>query len=249
MRTGCRLLLMLAALCRCAAAQAQSAAPRPDPSPGVVIVVGGVAGWDPLPGSLQLVCPVAGVPHQVYDFVWGHGWGRFFRDLMDTPHLVRKADELAQLILNCKEHTPERPIYVVAKSGGTGLVLLAAERLPPCTLERMILISAAVSPEYDLRPALRATRREVVSFYSSLDWLILGLGTCTFGAVDRSYSASAGKVGFRVPPGLDAEEAALYGRLVEVHWRPSMLLQGYAGMHSGNSLPLFLLVQVVPWLR
>jgi pimeloyl-ACP methyl ester carboxylesterase len=249
MRTGCRLLLVLAALGRCSAAGAQSLHSEPPAPPGVVIVVGGVGGWDPLPGCTQFVCPLAGVDHQVYDFVWGHGWGQFFRDLMDTPHLVRKADELAELILQCKEHAPERPIYVVAKSGGSGLALLAAERLPPCTLERMILISAAVSPDYDLRPALRATRREVVSFCSNLDRVILGWGTSTFGTVDRCYGPGAGKVGFRLPPDLDAEDEALYRRLVEIHWRPSMLLQGYAGMHSGNSLPLFLLVRVVPWLR
>ncbi len=124
MRTGCRLLLVLAALARCGAARAQC--PDAGPPPGVVIVVGGVGGWDPLPGCTLLVCPLAGIGHQVYDFYWAHGWGRPFRDLMDTAHLIRKADELAELIVRCKEHVPERPIYVVAKSGGTGLALLAA---------------------------------------------------------------------------------------------------------------------------
>jgi hypothetical protein len=246
---GCRWLLALGAALAPAAARAQCAAPEPPTSPGLVIIVGGVGGWDTLPTSAQVVCPLAGVPHQVYDFVWGHGWGRFFTDLLDSPHLAQKGDELAGLILHYKAGAPDRPVYVVAKSGGSAVALFAAERLPPGTLERLILISAAVRPDYDLRPALRATRREVVSYHSNLDRLILGWGTRTFGTADRVYCRGAGCTGFVPPPDLDAEGLRAYGRLVQIPWRPRMLLQGYAGGHSGNSFPLFLLVHVVPWLR
>jgi pimeloyl-ACP methyl ester carboxylesterase len=244
----CRWLLALGAVLA-SGALARAQCPEPPPGPGLVIVVGGVAGWDFLPTSAQLVCPLAGVPHQIHDFVWGHGWGRFFSDLMDSPHLARKADELARLILDYKAAAPDRPVYVVAKSGGSALALLAAEQLPPSTLERLILISAAVRPDYDLRPALRATRRELVSYYSNLDRLILGWGTRTFGTADRVHCRGAGCVGFLPPQDLDAEGQGLYRRVVQIHWRPRMILQGYAGGHSGNSFPLFMLVHVVPWLR
>jgi hypothetical protein len=243
------MVVLAVALSRCAPAGAQTTDAETAPEPGTVFVVGGVGGWDPLAHSAQLIFPVADVPHRIHDFVWGHGIGRFFRDLMDTPHLARKAEELAALILETKQAAPGRPIYLVAKSGGTGLALLATERLPPNTLERVILISAAVKPDYDLRPALRATRREVVSFYSKHDWLILGWGTRTFGTVDRTHCASAGKVGFQLPEDFDAEDRALYQRVVQIPWRPSMLLLGYAGGHSANSWPLFTLVELAPWLR
>ena len=250
MPSRCALLLVLViALVRSSAAGAQTPSDGPPAAPGTVFMVGGVGGWDPLATSAQMVCPIVGVPHRLHDFYWGHGVGRFFRDLMDTPHLVRKAEELAALILETKQAAPDRPIYLVAKSGGTGLALLAAEQLPPNTLERILLISAAVRPSYDLRPALRATRREVVSFYSKHDRLILGWGTRTFGTVDRVYCESAGKVGFRRPTDLDAEGQALYQRVVQIPWRPSMLLQGYLGGHTANSWPLFMLVHVAPWLR
>jgi pimeloyl-ACP methyl ester carboxylesterase len=250
MSSRCRLLLALAvALGRGAAMRAQSPAAAPAPEAGTIFVVGGIGGWDPLGRSTKLVCPVAGVPHRVVDFFWSHGVGRSLRDLMDTPHLARKAEELAALILETKQAAPERPIYLVAKSGGTGLALLATERLPPNTLERVILVSAAVRPDYDLRPALRATRREVVSFYSKHDRLILGWGTRTFGTVDRIHCASAGKVGFRLPEDFDEEDRALYQRVVQVSWRPGMLLLGYAGGHHCNSWPLFTLVELAPWLR
>jgi len=225
-------------------------AQQPEPArAGVIVVVGGVGGWDPLPRSAELVFPWAGVRHKVYDFVWTHGWGQLFRDLQDTPHVMRKACELASEIVAFKETHPDRPVYLLAKSGGAGLVLLAAEQLPPNTLERIVLLSAAVSPGYDLRGALRATRGEIVSFYSPFDRIILYVGTSWFGTMDRVYGPSAGLLGFQVPPDLGDEELAMYGRLIQVRWNPSMLLLGYAGMHSCNSLPLFLAGEIVPWMR
>jgi hypothetical protein len=239
-------VLLLAALGGTAAARAPEGGPQ---RPGVVVIVGGVGGWDPLPRSAELVFPLAGVPHRICDFVWTHGWGQMFTDLQDTSHLVAKARELASLILQFKTCEPERPVYLVAKSGGTGLALLAAEHLPPQTLERIVLISSAVSPGYDLRGALRATRGEVVSYYSRLDLLILWWGTKQYGTIDGRHEAAAGQVGFRRPADLDEEGEQAYRRLVEIHWNPLMLLQGYAGMHSLNSYPLFVAFRVVPWLR
>ncbi len=152
-----------------------AARPAPVPKPsGLVFVVGGVGGVDMVGPSVRKALPKYGLRHEVRVFVWTHGTGKILRDLQDTPHLLQKADELASEILRAREEQPDRPIFVVAKSGGAGLSLLAAERLPPCTLERIILLSAAVTPTYDLRPALRATRGEIVSFYSSNDWLVLG---------------------------------------------------------------------------
>jgi pimeloyl-ACP methyl ester carboxylesterase len=163
--------------------------------------------------------------------------------------LVRKADELAAEVARIKREDPDRPVYLVGKSGGTGVVLLAAERLPPETLERIILLSSAVSPAYDLRPALRATRGEIVSFYSSLDRFVLGWGTTQFGSIDRVYGPSAGFRGFKVTEGWPDEDKLLYRRLVQVDWRPSMLLEGNPGTHYGTSLPGFLSHEVAPWLK
>jgi hypothetical protein len=220
-----------------------------EPAPkGLVIVVGGVGGYDTLPLSARMTFPHAGVPHEVYNFVWTHRVGQLFRDLQDTEHVIRKSHELADLIRQRKESAPDQPIYLVAKSGGAGLALLAAEQLPPATLERIILLSPAVSPTYDLRPALRATRKELVNFYSKNDQFILHWGTCTFGNIDRHYGPGAGMTGFQVTV-QTPEEAELFGRLVQVPWQPRMLLHGYAGGHHGTSAPPFLAAEVAPWLK
>jgi hypothetical protein len=217
--------------------------------PGIVFIVDGIGGFDVLRLSAQLTLPLVGVHHELRDFVWTHGKGQLLKDLQDTRYLVGKANELAALIRWARVENPERPIYLMARSAGTGLALRAAEQLPPGTLERIILLSAAISPTYDLRGALRATRGEIVSFYSGHDQLILNWGTRQFGTVDRVYGPSAGLRGFVAPRNLDGPEHALYHRLVQVPWNPRMLLEGNAGTHSGTILPGFLGKEVAPWLR
>lgn len=228
---------------------AHSAAPETAAPRGLVIVVGGVGGIDVVGSAAQWALPRAGIHHEVLDFTWGHGRGRILKDLQDLPHSLHKAAQVAELVLQAKARDPNRPIYLVGKSGGSGLVLAAAGQLPPATLERIILLSAAVSPTYDLRDALRATRHEIVSFYSPLDQFILGWGTRQFGTIDRFYGTSAGLRGFIVPRNLNTEDEALYKRLVQLPWNPRMIWEGHMGGHMGTSMPAFVGKEVAPWLR
>ncbi|HLJ94039.1 MAG TPA: alpha/beta fold hydrolase [Gemmataceae bacterium] len=225
------------------------ATPDSDSRPGVVIVVCGIGGIDFVALSSQWALPRAGVRHEIREFSWTHGKGRLLRDLQDTQHCLRKADELAEEVRKIKAQNPDRPVYLVGKSGGTGIILAAAEQLPPQTLERVVLLSPAVAPNYDLRRALRATRYQIVSFYSPYDQLVLNWGTSQFGTIDRYYGASAGLRGFVIPPDLSAEDRALYDRLVQVKWSPAMILEGNLGVHIGTSMPAFVAKEVAPWLK
>ncbi len=227
-----------------------AAAPPAGSSPrGIVIIVGGVGGIDVVGCAAQWSLPRAGIHHEVIDFYWAHGKGKILKDLQDTQHCLRKADELAWEVWYRKFLEPERPIYLVGKSGGAGLVLAAAEQLPAKMLERIILLSPAVSPTYDLRPALRATRREIVSYYSPFDQFVLGWGTSQFGTMDRFYGPSAGLRGFIVPSNYSPADRVLYDRLVQRSWRAKMIWEGYLGGHFGTSLPAFVTKEVAPWLK
>jgi hypothetical protein len=191
----------------------------------------------------------AGVNCEVLPFDWTHGKGHILKDLQDTRNHAKKTAELAEKLNRLHEADPDRPIFLIGRSGGSVLALGATEELPPQTLERIILLSAAVSPTYDLRPALRATKQEIVSFYSDLDWFVLGWGTWQFGTADRFYTPSAGKSGFVVPPDADEETAAQYRRLVQIGWTPGMILRGNTGGHTGTAMPTFLASDVAPWLK
>jgi hypothetical protein len=242
-------VLALAVLWPVRPAVAQPCAKEARPRPGIVFVVDGIGGVDLLCGSAQLALPLAGVPHELRSFTWSHGVGQLLKDLQDIRHLQRKAAELAAEVTRVKAEAPGRPVYLVGRSAGTALVLFAAEKLPPETLERIVLLSAAVSPDYDLRPALQATRGEIVSFYSERDQLILNWGTRQFGTADRYYGPSAGLRGFTVPKDLKLPEWSPYHRLVQVPWQPRMILEGHTGSHLGTSLPGFLAQEVAPWLK
>lgn len=230
-------------------AQPGGKAPEPAGPRGVVFVVGGIGGFDLLNASAHAAFPKAGVPHEIRDFVWTHGKGKFFKDLQDLRYLLHKATELADQIREYKQEYPDRPVYLLGKSGGAGLVLAAAEQLPPNTLERIVLLSAAVSPRHNLHVALQSASKGIVSFYSPLDQLILGWGTKQFGTEDRYYGASAGLRGFQVPPLRDDEERDLYNRLIQIPWHASMIFEGYVGNHIGTSMPLFLSAEVARWLK
>jgi pimeloyl-ACP methyl ester carboxylesterase len=219
------------------------------PKPGVVFVVGGIGGLDPLQATAPLALPLAGVPHEIRVFEWTHGKARLLRDLQDTRYLLCQGARLAEQVREVLREDPDRPIYLMGHSAGAGVVLAAAEHLPPQSLERIILLSAAVSPGFDLRPALRATRHEIVSFHSRRDRLVLHVGTSLFGTVDRVYGPSAGVAGFTPPDDLDAEGLRMYERVVQVPWRFDMTLECVgAGGHHATCMPLFLARRVAPWL-
>ncbi len=220
----------------------------PHEEAGIIFVLGGIGGLDPVQFWAPLALKHAGLPHEMRVFEWTHGKCRLLRDLQDTRHICAQGARLAEEVLAIKAREPGRPVYLLGHSAGTGVILAAAERLPPATIECIVLLSAAVSPGFDLTAALRATRREVVSFHSTFDRVTLGVGTCLFGTVDRLYETSAGAEGFLVPGGLDEEGRRLYERLVQVPWTMKWFFESfYGGPHHGTCMPLFLSRRVAPW--
>ena len=245
MTTPSRIALVLFAALLPAAVRADG--PAAEGRPGVVFVVGGVGGVDPLQTWAQVALPLAGVPHEIRVFEWTHGKFHMLRDLQDTRYLQEKAAELADQVRAVKAEDPSRPVFLIGHSAGAALVLETAAQLPTASIDRIILLSAAVSPAYDLRPALRATRGEIVAFHSPLDVFMLHFGTTMFGTTDRYYEDAAGMQGFQAPDDLDAEGRRLYARLVQSGWKPEMCLERRC-WHNSTCMPLFLGRQVTPWL-
>jgi hypothetical protein len=218
---------------------------------GFVLVADGIGGLDLCGTALRYVLAAERLPYAIQLFHWGHGFGRWYADLTSSANRDVKAQLVADTVAQYKVNWPDHPVFMVAKSGGSGVVVKALELLDRPLVERVVLLAPALSPDYDLTRALRAVHRDIVVFWSPLDVFILGAGTRLFGTADRVKSASAGMVGFHVPPPPDRDQAhgRSYEKLRQVRWQPRMVTTGYLGGHVGPDSPMFLRKYVAPLLR
>jgi pimeloyl-ACP methyl ester carboxylesterase len=222
------------------------------PCRGLVLIADGVGGFDLCGTGLRYVLSAERLPYAVYVFPWGHGFGRWFADLSDVLNRDEKATLVADAVRQFRQRQPDDPVFLVAKSGGSGVVVKALERLEENSVERAILLAPALSPTYNLGLALRAVRHEMVVFWSPLDVVVLGAGTRLFGTSDRVRGASAGMTGFLAPATKSNGEGSApdgYEKLRQVKWTPRMAGSGYLGGHLGTDSPAFLRRYVVPLLR
>jgi pimeloyl-ACP methyl ester carboxylesterase len=215
---------------------------------GLVLVADGCGGIVLCELAMQQVMSERGGRCRVRPVAWGHGFGHWFADLSDVANHQAQSRGVADVVVAWLEQNPSKPVFLVGKSGGTWIVVKALEALPEGSVEAVILLAPAISPDYDLSKALRGVRREMVAFWSPLDVIVLGMGTWLFKTIDRVRSFSAGMVGFRRPLTLDDAGRSLYAKLKQVRWRPKMAITGYLGGHVGPDSPAFLRKYVVPLL-
>src|SRR5579864_7440482 len=97
---------------------------------GQVWVADGVGGLNLLATSLKYVLPPSGSPHSVRLVPWGHGFGRWPLDLTNVDNHETQAEALAAEVEKFRVQRPGAPEFLVGKSGGTGVVVKALERLP-----------------------------------------------------------------------------------------------------------------------
>ncbi|MCS7045689.1 MAG: alpha/beta hydrolase [Gemmataceae bacterium] len=229
---------------RSPAAAPQQAEPLAAPSKtvgrGVVFVLDGSGRIRLMTDDLQAAVAHAGLSLEVREFDWSHGVGRVFADLRNRWHHDAQGAQLAATLVAERKDDPQARLYVVAHSAGAAVVLAAVDRLPPKTLQRIILLAPAVSAGVDLRPALKATRQGVDVFYSSFDLIARGLSLT--GTTDGSTAASAGATGFSSPT--DDSSAALR----QYPYTSEMAATGHRGGHYGWTKYGFLRDYVVPLL-
>jgi hypothetical protein len=217
--------------------------------PGIVFVLDGAGGFEAASRTIRKTVAEAKIPLEVHGVHWTHGYCRILSDQVHSTHVQREGRKLAELVLSCRRLDPDRPIYLVGHSAGCGVVLIAAETLPPNTVQRIILLAPAVSSKRDLRGALRSSCQGIDVFISNHDWCCLGLGVLLAGTTDRCWlTGAAGKVGFQ-PSVASPEDEALYAKLRQYPWDPSLMWTGHRGGHYGAYQPGFLRVFVLPLLQ
>jgi hypothetical protein len=142
-----------------------------------------------------------------------------------------EAKKIAEMLTNRFHANPNRTIYLTCHSGGAGLAAWALEELPADVhIDSLLMLAPALSPDYDLSPALSHVQRSADVLWSDQDTGILNLGTRTFGTMDGKFTVSAGYVGFRQPAKADAVQ---YAKLHQFPYHPAWLKYGHFGDHIG----------------
>jgi hypothetical protein len=211
---------------------------------GVVFAVDGSAGLRHISDDLQQAMGQAQLPLEVVDFSWSNGAGRVFADLRGQSHHQAKGQELADLILARRRSCPGGRIDVVCHSSGAAVVLAAAGALPPGSVDHIILLAPAVSPYYDLRPALACARDGIDCYYCP--WDLTSCSLALVGTTDGYHLPSAGCLGFS--PAADDAAGGAYQNLRQHAWSPGMASAGYFGGHYGCTRLGFFQAYVVPLL-
>jgi pimeloyl-ACP methyl ester carboxylesterase len=210
--------------------------------PAVLVHLPGVAGPMAIDATLVSGLIDGGVADEAETFDWNAG-RRGFPALNGYDENRREAGRLAARLTELFRADPRRRITVSGHSGGTAVAVWALEQLPAdVRIDRLVLLASALSPAYDLSPALTHVREEAVSFYSPFDREVLGLGTKLLGTMDRQYTPAAGYAGFTPPPGA----AGAYAKLKQVAYDAEWKRYGHYGDHIGMMESAFAASVIAP---
>jgi pimeloyl-ACP methyl ester carboxylesterase len=220
---------------------------------GYVLVLPGIEGRSALNTSVAKGLADGGVPGaiEVYDWTLGGSVLTAVASLRAESHNRSEARKIARKILAYQDSHPGKPTHIVGHSGGGGVAVFALEALPPGRqVTSAILLGPALSPDYDLRGALRHTQQGIYNFYSPYDVGFLKVGTSVAGTIDGKHARAAGAVGFTMPWGMDQEDRQLYGsRLHQQPYNSKMADSGNIGTHVGWANRTFVAEWLAPLLN
>jgi pimeloyl-ACP methyl ester carboxylesterase len=175
-------------------------------------------------------------------------WSRFhdsLRDHNDHAGQLAAAERTAMEVQLVRQKCPKAKIVLMGHSSGTRVILATAEQLPAKSVERIFLFAPSVNAFYDVRPALKASRRGIDSYTSPHD-LVLDIASGLLGTADGYRTAAAGEVGFQLPrnPALTKE----FEGLRQHYWNDRFHNVHNWGGHFSWVRPRFLREHVVPLL-
>ena len=208
---------------------------------GLVLSLDGVGGYNWLPRFLRSGLREGGVEAAIVIYHWSLGpLGFWVADLAAHRRNRAAAGILAERIAEYRRRMPGRPVVLIGHSAGGGIAAWALEALPDgCQVDRALLLSPALSPDYNLAPALRGVRERLYVAYSWADLGLMAAGTTVFGTIDGRHTPCAGLVGFRMPKLLPREGREAYTKVRQIGWRPRMIRDGNWGDHTGFTTARF----------
>lgn len=203
---------------------------------GLVIILPGIEGRSGFNANIRRGIVDSGLDYAVTIYSWGRPVPLVgpLMNQMDVLGNRLAGNRLADYIEEYQNAHPGKPVWIIGHSGGGGIAIFAAEGLEAGhQVDGLILLSASISKDYPLGPALQKVRGPIVNFYNPDDGALLGLGTTITSNVDGRRGPSAGLKGFsRSYPGL--REVRVTGR---------------GDPHGAATRPSFVRNNVVPYIR
>jgi len=184
------------------------------------------------------------------EFHWQTGLGVLADQESSVSYKRKKANELAEIIVDYADKHPGEPINIIGLSAGTAVAVYTLEALPKwCTVDKVILLGSSMDANYDLTSALIRVEDNLIVFTSSKD-AVLGMLVPLAGTADRQYAGSnvAGIQGFRVPARANETTRVLYAKVKRIAWEPAFAKAGDKGGHTDGTQPKFVARYITPLL-
>ncbi len=212
-------------------------APKADnPAHPILVHLPGISGYLGADRSLLRGLRAAGLSGPIEILNWPN-YAPGLTALVSLDANREQAKRVTKYLTTLAADNPGRPIVITCHSGGSGIVAWALEALPrDVMIERVIFLAPALSPGFDLSPALAHVRVGAFVFSSTND-ILLDKMTPVFGTIDRVLSKAAGYTGFVEPP-----HPAIAGEYVKLHtlqYTTDWLTIGNNGDHVGPLMTPF----------
>ena len=200
-------------------------------------------------GGVKEGIRAGGFPGAGEMFTWETGKGLMADQTEAVSKKRASAARLAREIQIFQQEYPGAPVNLLSFSAGAAVAVFALEALPESVkVDRVIMLGASISDDYDLTQALKRVR-DVMIVYTSTHDKMLGDLMKFSGTADRTDAPGAGIHGFVLPPGATAETQALYrAKIRTTPWTEQMKADGDHGKHFDNVKPEFVRDYVAPYL-
>lgn len=215
---------------------------------GLIIILPGIEGESRFNHDIRDGLADAGVKSAIMIYRWGRPVPLAGMLLNQVDILGNRAEarKIARMIEQYQDEYPGRSVQIIGHSGGGGVGVFVCESLSPRhQVDGLILLSASISPSYDLTRALARCRSGIVNFYSTSDVGLLMVATTIAGNVDGVHGPAAGANGFApARPSDPAEKLQAYSRLWQVR-----ILDESASAHVAATQSRFVEFNVAPWVQ
>ncbi len=172
-----------------------------------------------------------------------HHWGGFMEHMIfpigTTERNLATAQREAEFLANYKREHPDGFITLLSYSGGAAVCALIPQAMPPeVSVDRVVMLSPAISADYDLGPMLARLTDWAAVYWSPKDEFTPAVGG-TLSLGDGTYGPPAATYGFSM----------VNGKLIQVEWRAEWEAYGVAGSHTDYVLMDQWIADIVaPWV-